>query len=164
MVYWISENHDKSLKILSNLASEIDSQLTSVVFSAAFNSSVKNAWENFKKEVTIRNSFDPNYTADQFTPVLNYALAAGLQEKKEILYFDKKNAAVQIQDEKAVLIRIRGKSVRVNRKLTIGYNISQAEAALGKSSASSKTHLIYKGKQKLRLNIQKGAVKEILLY
>ena len=86
------------------------------------------------------------------------------KSKKEILYFDKKNAAVQIQDEKAVLIRIRGKSVRVNRKLTIGYNISQAEAALGKSSASSKTHLIYKGKQKLRLNIQKGAVKEILLY
>lgn len=237
MVYWISENHDKSLEIFSNLAKEIDGQLIMIAFSSAVNPSVKNAWENFRKEVTVRSSFDPNYTADQFTPVLNYALAGGLKGKKDILkqtaesylknfendsawakylaekanidiaaseavfeadgitagdsaekleskwgkpdrtekletgkitkemlHYDKKNAAVQIQNEKVTLIRIQGKSVRVNRKLAVGYNVSQAEAALGKSSVSAKTYLLYRGKQKLRLNIHTGSVNEILIY
>lgn len=238
LVYFISEKKNKAMEVYSNLASVIEKRLQFAVSSD--DASVKAVWENFKKETAVRNMIDPNYTSDQFTPIMNLALiklqseekAAGklLAErylstyendsewskylaktadikregsdkkfemdgitvgdteeklfkewgmpnekeienlqigalKKRVINFHEKSSVVHTKDGKISMIRIQGESrIKLNKAPVLGFSSGQIRAFLGVENAKSKSHQIYYGQQKLRINLKNDKAIELILY
>lgn len=240
VVYWIGEEKTKALEIFGNLAPMINTNLKTAIVFSSIDDSIKANWANMKKEIAIRNSFDPNYVSDLFTPVLNYSLVqyyngdkksgkeiadvylnyydsdsnwavylaktakiklnisaksfaingvtVGNSEKelfkklgtpsgkeieeikigdnsKKIIRYSKPGMAVSIFNGKISMIRIqKGSSAKLNDSISVGDPVSKIEKTLGKPGVQSKSSLLYRGKQKLKILINQNKIKELIVY